>query len=129
MQLNFPVFQPQSQESTMTSFYRLICRILIASMIFLPFSVNAAMIGTDQATASAQDLANRDKVRDFAARENVAGQLQAMGVSSSTAQDRIAAMTQDEINTIAGKIDTLPAGAMSSAWAWTIGVLIVAGII
>ena len=93
----------------MKSFYRLICRILIASMIFLPFSVNAGMIGTGQATASAQDLANRDKVRDFAARESVSGQLQAMGISSSTANERIAAMTQEEINTLAGKIDTLPA--------------------
>jgi hypothetical protein len=129
MQLNFPVFQPQSQESTMKSFYRLICRILIASMIFLPFSVNAGMIGTGQATASAQDLANRDKVRDFAARESVSGQLQAMGISSSTANERIAAMTQEEINTLAGKIDSLPAGAMSPAWGWTIGILIVAGII
>jgi hypothetical protein len=113
----------------MKTFCRLICRVLIASLIVLPFSVNARMIGTDQATASTQDLANRDKVRDFASRESVSEQLQAMGVSSSTANERIAAMTQEEINTLAGKIDMLPAGAMSPGWAWTIGVLIVAGII
>lgn len=113
----------------MNAFYRLVCRILIASMILLPFSGNAGMVGTDQATASAQDLANRDKVRDFAARESVSGQLQLMGVSSSMAQERIDAMTQEEINTLAGRIDTLPAGAMSHAWAWAIGLLVVGSLI
>jgi len=38
-------------------------------------------------------------------------------------------MTQDEINRIAGKIDTLPAGADSSAGWWIAGIIVVAVII
>ena|SRR5450759_985147 len=113
----------------MKPFYRLICRLLITSMILLPFSVNAGMIGTDQAIASAQDLANRNKVRDLISRENVANQLQAMGISSSTAQERVNAMTQEEVNKVAGNIDTLPAAGMAHGWVWLIAVLIVGGII
>ena len=109
----------------MKFFYRLICSLLITSMVLLPFSVNAGMIGTDQAIASTQALDNRDLI----SRENVAHQLQAMGISSSTAQDRVNAMTQKEVNKIAGNIDTLPAAGMAPGWVWTIGVLIVAGII
>ena len=82
------------------------------------------MIGTDQAIASAQDLANRDKVRDFVSRGDVMKQFEALGMSASTAQERVNAMTQEEVNRIAGKIDSLPAGADSS-WGWVAAILIV----
>jgi len=53
----------------MKLFYKLISQMLIVSMILLPFSAQAGVIGTDQAVASAQDLANRAKVSDFVSRE------------------------------------------------------------
>ncbi|MCE9639245.1 MAG: PA2779 family protein, partial [Betaproteobacteria bacterium] len=79
-------------------------------MFLLPFSSNAGMISTGEVVMSAQDLANRNTVRDFIAREEVANQLKAMGLSVATAQDRVAAMTQDEVNRLAGQIETAPAG-------------------
>lgn len=109
---------------------KLITQILIVSMIMLPFSTQAGMIGTDQAVASAQDLANVDKVRDFVARADVAKQFEALGLSSATAADRVNAMTQEEINRIAGKIDSMPAGAgSSSGWWWAAGVIVIGLII
>ena len=108
---------------------KLISQLLIASMIFLPFSAQAGMIATDQVLASAANEANRDKVRDFVSRTDVQKQFEALGLTAATAGDRVNAMTQDEINRIAGKIDTLPAGADSSAWWWAAGVLIIAGIV
>lgn len=100
----------------MKSFRNLFCNLLIASIILLSFSANAGMISTGEAVMSAQDLANRNTVRDFIAREDVANQLKAMGLSVSTAQDRVAAMTQDEVNKLAGQIETMPAGgAMAHA--------------
>lgn len=108
--------------------YKLVSQLLIVCMVVMPFSVRAGMIGTDQAIASAQDLANRDKVRDFVARQDVAKQFEALGLSAGTAQDRVNAMTQQEINRIAGKIDTLPAGA-ASGWAWAAGILLIGIII
>lgn len=111
-------------------FYRLICSMLIASMVLMPFSANAGMIATDVAVMSAQDVASRDIVRDFIAREDVASQLRAMGVSASTAQDRVAAMTQEDVNKLAGQIETAPAGgAMAYAVIVALIALIVAGIV
>ena len=108
----------------MKLFYKLISQLLMVSMILMPFSAQAGMIGTDQAIASAQDLANRDKVRGFVSRGDVIKQFEALGVTAATAQERVNAMTQEEVNRIAGKIDSLPAGADSS-WGWVAAILIV----
>ena len=105
----------------MKLFYRLISQMLIVSMVLLPFSAQAGVIGTDQAVASAQDLANRAKVNDFVSRGDVIKKFETLGLNAATAQERVNAMTQEEINRIAGKIDTLPAGAMSD---WAIGATI-----
>ena len=106
----------------MKLFYKLISQMLIVSMILLPFSAQAGVIGTDQAIAGAQDLANRDKVTAFMNRGDVVKQFEALGISAATAKERVNALTQEEINRIAGKIDTLPAGAASD---WAIGLTIV----
>ncbi len=102
--------------------YKLVSQILVVSMILLPFSTQAGVIGTDQAVASAQDLANRAKVNDFVSRGDVIKKFEALGLDAATAQERVNAMTQEEINRIAGKIDTLPAGAASD---WAVGAAIV----
>ena len=111
----------------MKLFCKLLSQLLIVSMILLPFSTQAGMITTDQAIASAQDLANRDKVRDFVARGDVVKQFEALGINASTAQDRVNAMTQDEINRVASQIDSMPAGGMTN-WAWA-GVVLVVGLV
>jgi len=113
----------------MKCLYKLVSQLLIVSMVLVPFATQAGMIGTDQVVASAAAQANRDKVVQFVNRSDVAKQLEALGVKSTDAQARVAAMTQEEINTIAGKIDTLPAGADDSGWWWAAGVLVVALII
>ena len=95
----------------MRQFYKLVARILVVCMVWTPFSLQAGMIGTDQVVAGAQDQANRDKVIHFVTRGDVAQQLEAFGLSASGAKERVAAMTQDEINRLSGSIDTLPAGA------------------
>ena len=112
----------------MRAFYKLVAKVLILSMIWMPFSIQAGMVGTDQVAASAQDQMNRDKVASFVSRSDVASQFEALGLSASTAKERVDAMTQEEVNRIAGKIEALPAGA-SDAWAWVAGILIVGLII
>jgi hypothetical protein len=105
---------------------KLISQLLIVSMILLPFSAHAGMIGTEQAVASAQDLSNVDKVRDFVSRTDVQKQFETLGLSTANAQDRVNAMTQEEINRIAGKIDSMPAGASSNnGWWWAAGVIVI----
>ena len=108
---------------------KLISQLLILSMVVLPFSTQAGMIGTDQVVANATAEANRDKVRDFVSRTDVQKQFETLGLTTANAAERVNAMTQDEINRIAGKIDTLPAGADSNSGWWIAGVIIVAVII
>ena len=107
----------------------LLCRLLIASIALLPFSTQAGMIGTGQVAASATAQANRDKVLEFVNRADVQKQMQALGVSAGNAQERVNAMTQDEINRVAGKIDSMPAGASDSGTAWVLASLIVIAVL
>ncbi|HUQ24911.1 MAG TPA: PA2779 family protein [Burkholderiales bacterium] len=105
---------------------RLFCRLLVALMIWTPYQfASAGMIGTDQVvTASTQ--ADRDAVLGFVNRGDVARQLQTLGIDPKTAQDRIAALSDQEVQSLAGKIHSVPAGADGGDVA--IGILIIAGI-
>ena len=71
----------------------------------------AEMISTDDAIA-AQDPAAQDraKVQSFIDRASVKDRLQALGVSSLVTQDRVNAMSNEEVHTLAQRIDALPAG-------------------
>jgi len=97
----------------MKAFFRqFICRLLVLSSIVLPYSAHtqAALIGTEQA-ARVQAQAERDKVRSFVARADVQNQLAARGLGAALASERVNALTDDEVQQLAGKIDSLPAGA------------------
>jgi hypothetical protein len=111
----------------MRRFYKLVSQLLIVCMVWMPFSIQASLIGTDQVATSAQDQSNRDKVINFIQRGDVAKQLESLGVSSANAAERVNAMTQEEINQVAGQIDTLPAGA-DGGW-WIAAAIVVGAII
>ena len=94
-----------------TAFARNLCRLLVALMIWTPFQIaHAGMIGTDQAISTASH-AERSTVLGFVTRADVAGQLRAMGVDASTARDRIAALSDSEVQYLAERIQSAPAGA------------------
>jgi hypothetical protein len=107
----------------MRRFYKLVSQLLIVCMVWTPFSIQAGLIGTDQVVASATDQANRDKVVHFVQRSDVAKQFELMGVTSANAAERVNAMTQEEINQVAGQIDSMPAGADSG---WIIALVVIA---
>ena len=90
---------------------KIICRLMIALMIWTPYQIaQAGMIGTDQAVSTTSQ-ADRNAVLGFVSRAEVASQLQALGIDSSTAMDRIAALTDQEVQALAGRIHSVPAGA------------------
>ena len=97
----------------MSAFSRgFLCRLLAVLMIAAPYAAQtqAAMIGSQQAIA-ASTQAERDTVSRFVARADVQRQLAALGAPA--AAGRVAALTDDEVRQLAGKIDALPAGADS----------------
>ncbi|HEY6821358.1 MAG TPA: PA2779 family protein [Burkholderiales bacterium] len=89
----------------------LVCRLLIVLIAWTPYQIaQAGMIGTAQAI-STPSQAERGTVLNFVARSDVANQLQSFGINASNAKDRVAAMTDEEVRDLAGRIQAMPAGA------------------
>lgn len=111
-----------------TAWARTFCRLLVALMIWTPYQfATAGMIGTDKTVSSAAQ-ADRTTVLNFLTRGDVQKQLQAMGVDPLTAKDRVAAMSDEEVRSLAGRVDSMPAGAMSSGAAVLLIIVIAAAV-
>ena len=108
----------------------LLFRFLIAALAFLPFqTVYAGMITTDKIAASAAAQADRDAVLSVLSRSEVTSGLQAKGLDPKLAAERVNAMTDEEVHSLAGKLDSAPAGAKNSGWVWAAVVIIIAVIV
>ncbi len=75
-----------------------------------PLPTSAGMVSTDQVIAETAAAADRARVTDFLARDDVARQMIELGVDPVETGERVAALSDTEIAHIAGQIDTLPAG-------------------
>lgn len=94
---------------------RLFCRLLVALMIWTPTQfATAGMIGTDQVVTASSAQAERAAVLGFVNRGDVARQLQSLGIDAKSAQQRVAALSDQEAQSLAGRIQSLPAGADTS---------------
>lgn len=110
-----------------SQWFRITARLLIFAVLALHLPMrgaNAAMLGTESAIEQAQTVQNRERVETFMARADVQTQLEKMGIKADDATSRVAAMTDDEINQVAGKLDTLPAGGVE-VWAILLIILVV----
>lgn len=106
-------------------FFKMICRLLVVSLIMMPFqAVQAGMIGTDRAAAVTSAQADRDAVLAVVTRADVQQQLAARGIDPASAQDRVMAMTDTEVRTLASDLDSAPAGARSDGWTWVAVIII-----
>ena len=112
----------------MNAWAKTICRLLVALMIWMPYQIaTAGMIGTDQVVTSSSQ-ADRTAVLNFLSRSDVANKLQSFGIDPSNATDRVAAMTDEEVQSLAGRINSLPVGADTSWGAVLLIILIVAAV-
>jgi hypothetical protein len=106
---------------------RMVCRFLVLSMMLLPFqTIQAGMIGTDQMASVASAQTDRASVLNLLSRSDVASQLQVLGLDPKVAKDRVAAMTDEEVRSLAGQLSTLPAGADNG---WWIAAVIIIGVV
>lgn len=100
-----------------------ICHALIASMLaFSVHSAGAGMIGADSAARPAD--ADRTMVLAVLDRAETVAQLQAQGIDPAAARERVAAMSDHEVQQLASDIQSAPAGADISVG----GVLLVAAV-
>ena len=82
-----------------------LCRLLVVSVTCLSIhSARAEMIATEQAVT-------------YLGRAEVASQLYSLGVERAFAEQRVAAMSDEEIDTLIGKLGSLPAGGQMSGGA------------
>ncbi len=92
---------------------RIIGRFLIVSTLGLGLplqSAQAGLVGTDRVTVSAQSQSDRDRIRSFLDREDVRKELQQQGIDANTAKARVDALTDAEVQKVAGRLDKMPAG-------------------
>lgn len=90
---------------------KMTCRTLVVSMLALSFqTASAGMIGAEQA-APATTQTDRGMVLEVLARADTASRLQSMGVDPQQARERVAAMSDQEVSSLATDLRTAPTGA------------------
>jgi len=108
-------------------FMRMTSRLLIASVLGLGLplqSTHAGLVGTDKVAVSAQSQSERERIRTFLDREDVRNELQTQGVDVNTAKARVDALTDEEVQKVAGKLDQMPAGGEIIGILFTIFVIL-----
>lgn len=84
---------------------------ILMAMTTLPMGLaQAKMVTTDQVIEQSTPSEDRAQVRDFLMREDVQQQLTLLGVDPDEAADRVAGLSDEEVQQIAGRLDELPAG-------------------
>lgn len=87
--------------------------ILVFTFMLLNFTVSvsqAQIIGTDNIIAAQQQDATRQRVIDFFSRDEVQKALTQQGVDVGEAHQRVASLSDMEIQELARTLDRLPAG-------------------
>ncbi len=78
--------------------------------------VRAELVSTPEVASQQSADADRAKVQHFLEQANVKERLQAMGVDGVFADQRVAALDQQEIHALAQRIDGMPAGGNLSTY-------------
>lgn len=82
---------------------------MLALSLHLPVA-NAGMVGTEAVVSATQAQQNRERIVSTLNRDDVKSQLVARGVDPAHVQARLDSLTDAEVQTLAAKMDQLPAG-------------------
>lgn len=90
---------------------------LVASMLYIAFAMlsvqipaQAAMVGTGEVVKAQEVALDRSQLLSALARDDVRAQLIAWGVDPTDAAARVASLSDDELQTLASRVNELPAG-------------------
>lgn len=75
-------------------------------------SASAGIVSAGKAVQAESTISHLKNVRIFLAREDVRANLEALGVDPARAQERVAAMSAEELATLSDRIDAVPAGGL-----------------
>lgn len=85
---------------------------LAVAMCAVPLQTHAGVISTQQYLAAADRDASLARVNTILASAQVRAQLEQLGVDPVEAQERIAALTDEELHLLATDLENLPAGGV-----------------
>ena len=97
------------------AFRRLIASLTVVSFFCLGFQsvASATVIGTQEYLRSADRSQQVTRVQAALARQDVRNELVRLGVDPVAASERVASLSDNELATVSGKLDALPAGGDS----------------
>ena len=111
--------------------YRRLSRAIaltLAAALFvtsLPIGVaRAGLVTTEQVVEHRSAASDRERLTAILMRDDVRQQMEALGVNRDEALARLASLSDQEVQQIAGRIDELPAGQNV-----LVGVLVIAGVV
>jgi hypothetical protein len=87
-------------------------------------SAHAGLVATERVVAERAAAGERERLAALFERDDVRGQLEALGVDRDEAVARIAGLSDPEVLAISGQLDALPAGQGAIE-----GILVAAGIV
>ncbi len=91
----------------------------------LPIPVaQAELVATDRVETTRQALSARELLRSLFDRADVRGALERQGVSGDDAKARVDALSDDEVEQVAARFDSLPAAGSGIETALVIGFLV-----
>jgi hypothetical protein len=96
----------------MNAFKRITASLLIASttLLGMPLVAQAAVVSSTDAYATPAQSDARNRLSELLAREEVRTGLAARGLNVEQAQARVQSMTDEEVASLAGRLDQAPAG-------------------
>ena len=80
------------------------------TLFILSMVAGAAMVSTDQALGQVTADQDRARVQVFLNRTETQEKLHAMGIDAQAVKERVARLTDQEVNELSRQLDTLPAG-------------------
>lgn len=111
-----------------TSSRRRVSTFLIIALLFAAFAPGtgfAGMIGTDEIIEHQSAELDRDRLKQELQREDIRGELERLGVNPDEAMDRVAALTDAEVQELTAGLDHHPAGAGVSVTALLLIIIII----
>lgn len=105
---------------TLSRLFRLFSQLALAALLLHTPALHAELLGADavRTEAAAQDSTQADldraKVRHFLESADLKDKLKTLGVDGLNASARVDALTEDEVHTMAQRIDAMPAGGAFS---------------
>lgn len=84
--------------------------ILMVLSTFTATTVQARMVGTDTIITQESASADRAKLMEFIERDEVRAEMEALGVDPDEAMSRVQSLSDEEVQRVAGQLETMPAG-------------------